>query len=288
MAEISTELVVKLRKISGQGIMDCKRALVEANGDIEEALTILRKKGLATLSKRADRQTRQGRVVCKTDSNGKVAALVTLCCETDFVANSEDFGAAAQSAGEYALACSQDSGPENILEASLDGRKFSEILTSLAGTTGEKIEIGEYTRFRAGRAGVLGIYVHFNSKVGTMVQLEMDGENTAGQAAVQRVANDIAMHVTATKPLALDRDGIDHVTIEREKSIAAEQVKNKPAQVVEKIVAGKMNKFYEESCLVEQRFVKDDSKSVTEVLAEAAAGCGGQVRIKRFARFEIG
>ena len=128
MTEISASMVVKLRKMSGQGMMDCKVALQEAGGDIEQAMTILRKKGLATLAKRAERETTEGLVVCKNSDDGKTAILATLCCETDFVAKSEDFAAAAGTLADYALACPADEGAENIPETAVDGKKFSDIL----------------------------------------------------------------------------------------------------------------------------------------------------------------
>jgi len=284
MAEIAAALVMKLRRMSGQGMMDCKKALVETAGDIEEAMALLRKKGLATLARRAGRETTEGRLVCKAGSEGKAAAMATLCCETDFVAKSDDFIAAADALGEYLLACDSDEGPGSILETSVDGRKFSEVLTEAVSKTGEKIEVGDYARYTVGTTGVIGTYVHFNNKVGAMVELE------AGEVAksLSSVAADIAMHITAIKPVAVDSDSIDQAIIEREKEIAAEQMKNKPANIIDKIVEGKIRKFFKENCLAEQPFVKDDSKTVVEVLAGAAKQAGGQAKIKKFIRFEIG
>ena len=286
MVEISAALVMKLRKISGQGMMDCKKALVETAGDIDEAMALLRKKGLATLAKRAGRETTEGRVVCKKNSEHKTAALATLCCETDFVAKSDDFGAAVDTLGEYLFTCDSDEGPENLLEAAVDGRKFSEVVTEAVSKTGEKIEVGDFTRYRISGAGLIGTYVHFNDKVGAMVEIETDSDEAA--KCLSPMATDIAMHVTAIKPAAVDSDSIDPAVVEREKEIAAEQMKNKPANIIDKIVEGKMKKFFKEHCLVEQPFVKDDSKTVAQVLAETAKQAGGQAKIKRFVRFEIG
>jgi len=286
MAEIAASMVMKLRKMSGQGMMDCKKALVETAGDIEEAMALLRKKGLATLARRAGRETTEGRLVCKAGPEGKAAAMATLCCETDFVAKSDDFIAAADALGEYLLACDSDEGADSILETSVDGRKFSEVLTEAVSKTGEKIEVGDFARYTVGTTGVIGTYVHFNNKVGAMVQLEADAGEVA--KSLSSVAADIAMHITAIKPVAVDSDSIDPAIIEREKEIAAEQMKNKPANIIDKIVEGKIRKFFKENCLVEQPFVKDDSKTVRETLAEAAGQAGGQANIKRFARFEIG
>jgi elongation factor Ts len=288
MTEISATMVMKLRKMSGQGMMDCKKALQEANGEITEAMNILRKKGLATLAKRAERETTQGLVVSKNSADGRTAAMATLCCETDFVAKSDDFVAAAKTLTEYALACQDDKGPENILETTVNGNKFSVLLTELVSKTGEKTQVGDYAKYKLDGPGLISIYIHFNEKVGTMIQIDASDDKTADADALKRTANDIAMHITATKPLALNKDQIDAETIEREKAIFAEQVQNKPPNIIEKIVEGKMQKFFAENCLLQQPFVKDDSKTVEQVLAEAAKQAGGEAKIARFVRFEVG
>jgi len=288
MAEISASAVMKLRKMSGQGMMDCKKALQEADGDVEKAMGILRKKGLATLVKRAKRETSNGRVVAKTSEDSKTSALVTLCCETDFVAKSQDFIATADLLASYAMACSADEGVDNMLATTVDGRTFNDVLTETVSKTGEKTLVGDYARFTLDGPGLIVSYIHFNSKVGTMVQIDTNDATVAGADAVKQAGADIAMHITASKPLALDKDGIDPAAVEKEKAVYAEQVQNKPAEIVERIVEGKMKKFFGENCLLEQPFVKDDSKTVREVLAEAAKQAGGQAGIKRFVRFEVG
>ncbi|MHC4158331.1 MAG: translation elongation factor Ts [Planctomycetota bacterium] len=288
MVEISASLVMKLRKMSGQGMMDCKGALVEAKGDIEEAMAILRKKGLATLAKRAGRETSEGMVVSRMGEDGKVAVLASLCCETDFVARSDDFVATAEALADCALSCSADEGAENILETAVEGGKFGEVLTETISKTGEKMEVGDYAKFKLAGCGLISIYVHFNKKVGTMVEIETSDEATASADMIKRTAADIAMHITATKPLALDKEGIGSEIVEREKAIFAGQVKDKPANIIEKIIEGKLKKFFAENCLLEQGFVKDDSKTVSQVLAEAGKEAGGEAKITRFVRFEVG
>jgi len=288
MSEISAAAVVELRKMSGQGMMDCKKALQEADGDLEQAMDILRKKGLATLAKRAGRETTEGLVVGKRSPDGKTAIMATLCCETDFVAKSQDFVAAAQKLAEFALACPADHGPQNVLETAIGGKKFNDILTETVSKTGEKTQVGDYAKYTLDGPGLITTYIHFNEKVGTMVQIETSDDATAAANSLKQTAADIAMHITATKPLALNKEQIDLKTIEREKSIFAEQVKNKPANIVDKIVEGKLNKFYTENCLLQQAFVKDDSKSVEQVLADAARQAGGKAKIRRFVRFEVG
>ncbi|NIP28080.1 MAG: elongation factor Ts [Phycisphaerae bacterium] len=288
MTDISASMVMKLRKMSGQGMMDCKRALQEANGDVEQAMGILRKKGLATLAKRAERETTEGTVVSKVSDDGKAAAMATLCCETDFVAKSDDFVTAVSALAEAALACEADEGVDNILETVVDGKKFNDILTETVSKTGEKTQVGDFAKYKLDGPGLISTYIHFNDKVGTMVEIETSDEASAAADILKRTASDIAMHITATKPLSLDKDGIDPEMLEQEKAIFAEQVKNKPAEIIERIVEGKMKKFFAENCLLQQQFVKDTSKTVEQVLTEAAKEAGGEAKIKRFVRFEVG
>jgi len=288
MAEISASMVMKLRKMSGQGMMDCKKALTEADGDIDKAMEILRKKGLATLSKRAARETNEGLVVGKISEDGKSAAMATLCCETDFVSKSDDFVGAAGVLADYAMACESGDGAESVLESSLDGKKFRDVLTELVSKTGEKTEVGDYTKYHLGGPGFINIYIHFNNKVGAMIEIEASDENVANSDIVKEAANGVSMHIAAINPLALDKEGISAEVIEQEKAIYAEQVKDKPENIVEKIVEGKLKKFFAEKCLLAQPFVKDDSKTVGEVISSAGKEAGGEAKIKQFVRFGIG
>ncbi len=286
MAEISASLVMKLRKTSGQGMMDCKKALEEANGDIEKAMVILRKKGLAVLDGRAKRETTEG-VVIGVEGNGW-ASLATVCCETDFVARSDDFIAAVEAAKKHIEVCNADCGAEALCETKVGDRKFSEVITETVSKTGEKMIVGDYARFCLDGPGLISTYIHFNGKVGTMVHIDTSNEAVAASNELKRTAADIAMHITATKPLSLDKDGISAETIAQERAIYAEQVKGKPANIVDKIVDGKVKRFFAENCLIEQQFVKDNSKTVSQVLEEAAKKAGGTAKIKRFVRFEVG
>lgn len=286
MAEIPASMVAKLRKMTGQGMMDCKRALQEADGDMDKAVEILRKKGLAVLAKRAGRQASEGVVVVAEGDNW--ASLATLCCETDFVAKSDSFTSAVNSIRNHMAVCKADNGADDLLETEVDGKKFSAIVAETVSKTGEKMVVGDYARFVLSGPGLIGTYIHFNEKVGAMVEIETSDDSVAAADLLKQTASDLAMHITATKPMALDKDGIDPGTVEREKAIFTEQVKNKPPNIIDKIVEGKMKKFYTENCLLEQPFVKDDSKSVAQVVDEAAKQISGQAKIKRFVRFEVG
>jgi len=288
MAEISASTVVKLRKMSGQGMMDCKKALEEASGDMDKAMEILRKKGLATLAKRAERETSEGAVVAWQSPDGKSAALSTLCCETDFVTRSDDFVAMTEAIRDYMATAGSSEGAANLLQTVVGGRDFQEIVTEGISKTGEKIQVGDYVRFKLEGPGIIGLYVHFNHKVGSMVQFDTSDEKVAASAAMKQVASDIAMHITASKPLALDVESLDPQLVERERGIYAAQVTNKPPEIVKRIVEGKMKKFYADYCLTQQPFVKDDTKTVEQVVNEAGKTGGGKAAIKRFVRFEVG
>jgi elongation factor Ts len=286
MAEISASVVMKLRKLSGQGMMDCKKALEDSNGDMEKALDMLRKKGLATMAKRADKETSEGRLYKALSSDGKTAALSMLCCETDFVAKNDDFTAACEKLAKASLIASADQGAENLANTVVDGQKISDMITELVSKTGEKTQVGDYIRYKLSGPGAIGSYVHFNSKVGTLVEVEASDDTTAN--AVKAIADGIAMHVTAMNPVAVDRSCVDPKVVAREREIAAEQVKDKPANMIEKIVDGKMAKYFKENCLIDQPFVKDDTKTISEALTQAAKTAGGTAKIKRCVRFEIG
>jgi len=274
--------------MSGQGMMDCKKALEEADGDMDKAMEILRKKGLATLAKRAERETSEGAVVSWQSKDGREAALATLCCETDFVAKSDDFVQLARDIRDYIGSTEGTRGAQSILQTVLAGKTFQEVLTEVVSKTGEKMQVGDYARFRLEGAGIIGTYVHFNYKVGSMVQIETSDANVAQAPSIKQAALDIAMHITASKPIALDVASLDPQVVEQEKAIYAAQVQNKPPQVVDRIVEGKLKKFYSDYCLLEQPFVKDDTKTVQQMLAEAAKQAGGQASVKQFVRFEVG
>ena len=213
MAEISASTVVKLRKMSGQGMMDCKKALEEAGGDMDKAMDILRKKGLATLAKRAERETSEGAVIAWQSEDGKTAAMATLCCETDFVAKGDDFQALTKGILDYMAAATADQGADAVLQTAIDGRNFQDVLTETVSRTGEKMQVGDYVRFRMTNAGLIGTYIHFNNKVGSMVLIETSDGQVA--EAIKQAASDIAMHVTASKPMALDAESLDPEVVER-------------------------------------------------------------------------
>ncbi len=282
MADISAGDVMKLRKMSGQGMMDCKKALGESGGDVDKALELLRKKGLATMAKRAGRETSEGKIVYIEKDN--TCAFGMLCCETDFVAKSDDFLKTLEVMGSYMLASKSQEGPAALIETEIEGKNFSEVITDMVAKTGEKTEVGDFVKFVVEGNNVVGNYIHFNGKSGAMVEIESD---TKDDGSLKDVANEVAMHITATKPVAVDRDQVSPELITKEREIAAAQMQGKPAEIIDKIVDGKMNKFFADNCLVDQKFVKNEEVTVGKLVSDTAKKLGGTAKVKRFVRFEI-
>jgi elongation factor Ts len=257
---ITAAEISKLRKMTGAGMMDCKHALEEANGDYDKAIEIIRKKGQLVASKRADREASEGVVLAKATTDGKRGVIIVLNCETDFVAKNENFVKFAQSIIDVAL----DKNPadlDTLKQLPLDGRKVGEQVMEQVGIIGEKIDLSYYNKIEAVQVVP---YIHPGNKLATLVGFNKKVENQVGK--------DIAMQVAAMSPVAVDRDSVPADTIAKEKEIALEQTKNdpknqgKPANILDKIAEGKLEKFFKESTLLNQEFTKDSSKTVRQYL----------------------
>lgn len=258
---ISAQDVNKLRKMTGAGMMDCKKALQEANGNFEEAVTILRKKGQKINEKRADRETSEGAVFINEAADGTQATLIALNCETDFVAKNEDF----VNLGQAVLKVATDNAPADLAalkSLAIDGRAIDEHLTDLMGKIGEKIEVSAFEQVKADK---VASYKHANGKIGVLVAL-----NGGNDDQVAGVGRDIAMQIAAMKPVSVDESGVPEEVKQREIEIGKEQARKegKPENILEKIAMGKLNKFYKENTLLHQQFVKDSSKTIKQVLAD--------------------
>ncbi len=286
------EEIKKLRDITKLGIMDCKQALREAEGDIEKAVEILRKKGLATLKKRADRRVSEGRIACKSSQDNKSVVMICLCCETDFVANSEDFIKAVSLLADYALVCPSPVDIKELLDTQLNGRRCSDVITELASKTGEKIEVSDFVRYTLQGPGVIGSYVHFNHKVASLIEVGCENDSLSRVKEVQSFADDLAMHIVASSPLYIASQDIPAEVLEKEKEIYRTQAleSGKPENIVDRIVQGKLVRFFEETCLLEQAFIKDSSgkTKVRDYLKEVVFKARGSVSIRRFKRLEVG
>ena len=265
------ETVRELRERTGAGIMDCKAALQASNGDMEKAVDFLRKKGVASASKRAGREAKEG--IIGAAIQGGTAVLVEANCETDFVARTEDFRALVN------LAIAETSAQG---EGAIAGPKVSERVAELSGKIGEKIVVRRAKKLQS--AGVFFSYIHANQKLGVVVELISSKKGPA----LESLGKDLAMQVAASNPLCVSRGEVPAQTVEREKGVYREEVKGKPDNIVEKIITGKLEKFYQNACLLEQMYIKDDKKSVKTLIEEAGKQLGDTVQVKQFVRFQLG
>ena len=274
---ITAQDVNKLRKQTGAGMMDCKKALTEADGDFEEAVALLRKKGQKVSASRADRETTEGRVFVKTVNDGKTAYLVSLGCETDFVAKNDDFVALGESFLNAAIENGASS-PEELLTATIGGQSVAEVVIENIGKIGEKLDITNVIKMEG---ETVVPYIHSNSKLGVLVSLKGGGD-----AAVEEIGKDVAMQIAAMNPLALDKSEIAQSVIDRELEVGMEQARaeGKPEAMLEKIANGKLNKFFAENTLLSQKFVKDNKKSITQVLNDVNKG----LTVSEFKRVTLG
>lgn len=262
--QISAADVNKLRQQTGAGMMDCKKALAESNGDFEAAIDYLRKKGAKVAASRQDRDASEGVVIAKTSSDEKTGYVIELNCETDFVAKNAAFIAFGQSIIDLAVSKNVKD-LEDLLNQSLNGMKVSEAVIAQTGKIGEKIGVSKFEKVNSDKVVA---YIHGNYRLGVLVALSLSGNG------VVEAGKDVAMQIAAMNPVAIDKGDVDARTIERELDIAKEQIRaeGKPEEMVEKISQGKLNKFYKDSTLLNQEFIKDGSKSVGQFLNEVQKG----------------
>jgi elongation factor Ts len=273
MTKISASDVNMLRKKTGAGLMDCKNALTEAQGDFEKATDLLRKKGQKVAEKRGERDAKEGYVVAKTTEDSKKGAIIILNCETDFVAKNEEFIGYANSILELTLS-KDNTSLDSILGETVNGASVKDGITDLVGKIGEKIEISQLQTIESEQVVA---YNHPGNRLASLVGLNIaKGED--GEAA----GKDVAMQIAAMNPVALDRDGVDKTIIEREMEIGMEQARQegKPEAIIEKIATGKLNKFYKENTLLNQEFIKDNKKTIKQYLSEV----DGSLTITEFCR----
>ncbi|WP_439582086.1 translation elongation factor Ts [Dyadobacter bucti] len=275
---ITAQDVNKLRQMTGAGMMDCKKALQEADGDFDKAVDILRKQGQKVAAKRADNAVSEGTVLVKISEDGTNGKLIALACETEPVSNVEDFKNLAQSILDKAVA-DNISDKETLLSSPLsDGRPVSEHIVDLVGKLGEKLEITAYENVTADQVVP---YIHSNGKLGVLVAF--GGVNGTD---VTELGKDVAMQIAAMKPIALDKDEVDSATVEREIEVGKEQARaeGKPEAMLEKIAQGKLQKFYKDNTLLNQEFVKDSSLTIRQLLEKTAKG----LTVTSFKRIAIG
>ncbi len=289
MVEVSASMVKELREKSGAAMMDCKKALVEAGGDFEKAFELLRQKGAAAAGKKASRITSEGLVVGQVSECGKVAALVEVNCETDFVARNDEFQALGKELAAVALKEKPATVEELLAKQTSKGNTVKELVTEAVAKTGENINVKRLQVFES-TDGITGLYIHaLGGKMGAIVELSAD-KCVKGCTDMQGLAREIAMHVVSAKPSYLDREAVPADMIENERRIEAGKadLADKKPEMREKIVAGRVDKILAERCLTEQPFVKEQSTSVGKYLAAKGKELGVATKPVRFALFILG
>ncbi|MEM1259195.1 MAG: translation elongation factor Ts [Bacteroidota bacterium] len=274
MANITAADVNKLRKMTGAGMMDCKKALVEAEGDFDKAIEILRKKGQKVAAKRADRDSSEGAAIAKVNADHTAGVIISLNCETDFVAKNETFVGLANELADLAL---DFISKDDFLAAQYNGMSVAEKLTEQTGVIGEKIEIGSFEKLSA---PFVGSYIHAGNKIATLVGLSA---NVDGAAIA---AKDVAMQAAAMNPVALDEEGVDQSVIDKEIEIAKDQLRQegKPEAMLDNIAKGKLKRFFKDNTLINQAFIKDSKQSV----AQYVKSVDSNLEVTGFSRVALG
>ena len=271
--------IMKLREITGVGMMDCKHALQETNGDMDEAVKYLREKGMASAAKKASRIAAEGLVHCQVENN--VAVLLEVNCETDFVARSDQFVALVEKVAAYIL-----NHDVKDVEELLTIAQISTLVAEATAAIGEKISIRRFEKFVAGQNGVLESYIHMGGKIGVVVELQTAVSNDQ----VAELGHNVCMQIAAAKPDVVSVNDVDPAKLEAEREILANQARNegKPEAIIEKMVVGRIQKYYKEVCLLEQPYVKNDEVNVKGEIARVAKAIGAEISVVRFAKYEMG
>ena len=274
MSAVSKEDVLSLREKTGAGLIDCKRALVESNGDLDEAVSILRKKGVATAAKKAGRDAGEGIVAQSVSSDRTKGILVEVNCETDFVAKNDDF-----------INFSSEVASQLLENPDVD---LEEKRTEQVAKIGENIRISRSTTLSPNAIGLVESYVHTGGKVAVLLSLGTSTSEAANSENVQLLAKDLCMHIAATSPVCVSRNDVPEELVAKEKEIAMAQAEGKPPQAIEKIVQGKLDKYFSNSCFLEQSFVKDPDHSIQGLLTSTGKEIGAELTVEKFVRFQVG
>lgn len=287
MAAITAAMVKELREATGAGMMECKKALTEADGDFDAAVDVLRTRGLAAAAKKAGRATNEGRVNALVE--GKKGAVVQVNCETDFVALTDKFGGYVDTFTKAVIE-NDPADPAALLESEYEGEKVQDALTEAIHVIGENMQVSNFKRLEVEGTGALVPYIHMGGKIGVLVSFSFNSEATASDEKFLSMGKDVAMQIAATNPVALDEESVPEEVREHEMSIYKAQAaeSGKPENIQEKIATGRMKKFYKESCLVDQDFVKDPDQTVSSYIASVAKELGDEIKVVDFARIALG
>jgi len=292
--EITASLVKELREKTGAGMMDCKKALTEVGGDMEQAVDYLRKKGLAAAAKKAGRIASEGLVGSYISEDGKVGALVEVNCETDFVARNPEFVDLVNDLAHHSAAKAEKlagTGEDLLNQPFISDASITvnDVLNQKVAKIGEKIDFRRFVRFQAEGNNLVGSYIHLGGKIGVLVELVSDKDLSASPEA-RDLARDVAMQVAASNPTFVRRDEVPAAQTEAERKILAEQedIKSKPEAVRAKIVEGRINKYFEQVCLLEQSYIKDPSQTVSDMLRARGTALNATLTVLRFTRYVLG
>jgi len=289
MAAITSAMVKELRERTAAGMMDCKKALMATDGDMEKAIEWLREKGLAQAAKKASRIAAEGVVAQYVAPCGCTGVIVEVNCETDFVAKTDNFKDFANNVAKH-IAKANPASVEEMLEQKFvddETKTISDLISDATVAIGEKISVRRFARYKT--EGAVSTYIHMGGKVGVLVEVACD-EAHKDDEAVKEFAHDLALQIAAAKPEAVRREEVDSSKLEKEKEILRAQALNegKPEKIVDKMVEGRIEKYYKEVCLIDQAFVKDGDKTIKGVIAETAKAVGSPIDVVRYARFERG
>lgn len=292
MSQITASAVNELRKKTGAGMMDCKKALNETNGDIEKAVEALRKKGLAAAAKKAGRIAAEGLVQALVSADHKTGVVVEVNSETDFVAKTDDFVNFSKDVADHILTQAPAT-LEALQEQGFTKNKgtvVKDVVTQLVAKIGENIQIRRFNRYQVQGTGTVGSYIHAGGQIGVLVELGCESSATVSKPEFQALAKDLCLHVAAQKPLYLVSSEVPADVLKTEVEIAKDQARQqgKKEDFLDKIAEGKVRKYYEETCLVEQGFVKDPGLKISDLLAQTSKTLGDKLSIRRFSRFELG
>lgn len=284
MSAITAAAVKELREITGVAMMDCKKALVECNGDLEEAKEFLRKKGQAKALKKSSRETREGAVEIRVDENHRSGAIIKLACETDFVARNESFKSLLQTLGGQVLS----QGSDALMEQQLvdGGGTIQDLINAKVAELGENMQLLDAARIEVNQ-GWVGGYVHMTGKIGVILGLET--EAASENPKLQQLAHDLAMHIAASPAEAVREDQVDSAIIEKEREVFSAQAREsgKPKEIIEKMIEGRIKKFLKEICVETQPFVKDPQKTVGQLVKEVSKEIGVGIRLESFIKYQF-
>ncbi|MCB1234648.1 MAG: elongation factor Ts [Verrucomicrobiae bacterium] len=291
MAEITVELIKTLREKTNAGMMDCKAALTEAGGDLAEAETILRKKGIADADKKATRAAKEGAVASLIDPGARTGVLIEVNCETDFVAKNENFQEFVDGLLQHALEAPAVDSVDAVLAQKYAGdeaRTVEEVVKAKVGQLGENLVFQRYTHYAVEGNGVIASYIHMQGKVGVLIEVNCGKAETAANETFRELVKDITLHIAAAHPVCVARDEVPAEKVEAEKDIYRAQMAGKPDNIIEKILAGKLDKFYSTIALLEQGFVKDPDQTIGALLEAKGKEIGDTLSVRRFTRYALG